>query len=542
MLFTIIKENVSHYFEKEHEGLSVKHIGGVGVQEYLLQMKSITKEFPGVKALSDVNFDVKRGEIHALVGENGAGKSTLIKILCGVYPYGTYEGQIIFDGEEKKFSSISDVENSGIGCIHQELNLVPELSVSENIFLNSKPNKFGIVDFNEMYKRTKELLVNIGLDVNSRNGVNPNEKLKNLGIGQKQLVEIAKALSRDIKLLILDEPTSALTETEVDILLGILDGLRKKGVTCIYISHRLDEVMKIADTITVLRDGLTIETREKTNIDKETMIKLMVGRELKNMFPRVTHTRGDLTFEIKNYSVRHPDIPGKMLIDNVNLKAYKGEILGISGLMGAGRTELFTSVFGALGEPTEGEVWIEGKKVNIKNPVEALNNGLFLLTEDRKKLGLNLIMCVKGNTTLASLKKVSRFGVLDNNKAVFETCKYVDDIKIKTPNVDVLVNTLSGGNQQKVVIAKALMTEPKVIVLDEPTRGIDVGAKYEIYKLMNDLVDKGVTIIMISSEMEEILGMSDRVLIMSCGKVKGEFDISEATQEKLIQASTGSGD
>lgn len=510
------------------------------MHEYLLQMKNISKEFPGVKALDNVNFNVKRGEVHALVGENGAGKSTLIKILCGVYPYGSYEGQIILEGEEKRFSSIRDVERAGIACIHQELNLVPELSVSENIFLNEKPNKYGIVNFNEMYWRTKELLTNIGLDADSHNGVNPNEKLKNLGIGQKQLVEIAKALSKDTKLLILDEPTSALTEAEVDILLNILDGLRKKGVTCIYISHRLDEVMRIADTITVLRDGQTIETRERAKMDKETMIGLMVGRELKNMFPRVPHKRGELSFEIRNYSVKHPDIPGKMLLDNINLKAYKGEILGISGLMGAGRTELFTSIFGAFGEPATGEVFIEGKKVEINNPIDALKNGLFLLTEDRKKLGLNLLMSVKENTTLASLKKVSRFGILDNNKEVYETNKYVDKIKIKTPGVEVPVSTLSGGNQQKVVISKALMTDPKIIVLDEPTRGIDVGAKYEIYKLMNQLIEEGVTIIMISSEMEEILGMSDRILIMSNGRISGEFDISEATQEKLMKASTGS--
>lgn len=510
------------------------------MEEYLLQMKNISKEFPGVKALNHVNFNVKRGEIHALVGENGAGKSTLIKIICGVYPHGTYEGQIVFEGEEKTFHSIKDVEDTGIACIHQELNLVPELSICENIFLKEKPSKYGIINFNEMYQKTKALLLEIGLDGDSCNSVNPNEKIKNLGIGQQQLVEIAKALSKDIKLLLLDEPTAALTETEVDILLDILDGLRKKGVTCIYISHRLDEVMRIADTITVLRDGETIETREKTNMDKETMINLMVGRELKNMFPRVPHKRGELAFEIKNYSVQHPHISGKMLINGVNLKAYKGEILGISGLMGAGRTELFVSIIGAFSQPAEGEVFIEGEKVLINNPLDALNHGLFLVSEDRKKMGLNLIMSVKENITLASLKKVSRFGVLDNNKQVLETKKYIEDIKIKASGTEVLVNTLSGGNQQKVVIGKALMTEPKIMILDEPTRGIDVGAKFEIYKLMNQLVDQGVTIIMISSEMEEILGMSDRILVMSDGRISGEFDISEATQEKLMLASTGS--
>ena len=509
------------------------------MQEYLLQMKDIVKEFPGVKAINNVNFSVKKGELHALVGENGAGKSTLIKILCGVYPYGTYEGQIIFNGEEKKFTTIKNVEDAGIACIHQELNLAPDLSICENIFLNKKPNKFGIINFDEMYNRTMKLLKEIGLEVESGNCVNPNDKIRNLGIGHRQLVEIAKALSVDAKLLILDEPTAALSEAEAEILLNILDGLRKKGVTCIYISHKLDEVMRMADTITILRDGKTIETRAKKDMNKETMITLMVGRELKNMFPGVPHKRGTLSFEIRNYNVSHPDISGKMLISDVNIKAYKGEILGITGLVGAGRTELFTSVFGAFSEPAKGEVYIEGKKVNIKSPVDALNNGLILLSEDRKKFGLNLIMSIVENVTLSAFRKVSSFGVINRDKAVFETGKYVDDLKIKTPSVEVLANTLSGGNQQKVVIAKSLMIVPKVMVLDEPTRGIDVGAKYEIYKIMNKLVDQGVTIIMISSEMEEILGMSDRIIVMSNGMVTGEFDIDEVTQEKLMYASAG---
>lgn len=508
------------------------------MQEFILQMKDITKVFPGVKALDNVNFNVKKNQIHALVGENGAGKSTLINIICGVFHYGSYQGQIIFDGEEKYFNCIKDVEDVGIACIHQELNLAPELSISENIFLNNKPSKWGIIDFDEMHTRTKELLRNIGLDVDSAAAINPNDKIKNLGIGQRQLVEIAKVLSKDIKLLILDEPTAALSESEVDILLEILDGLRKKGVTCIYISHRLDEVMKIADTITVLRDGQTIETREKINLDKETMIKLMVGRELKNMFPREPHKRGDISLELKNYSVRHPDIPGMMLIKDVNFKVYKGEILGISGLVGAGRTELFTSVFGAFSEPAEGEIYIEGKKVDIKCPMDALSKGLTLLSEDRKKFGLNLLMSIKENIVLPSSKKVSKFGIISNDESVSQSKQYIEDVKIKAANVDVLVSTLSGGNQQKVVISKALMMKPKIIVLDEPTRGIDVGAKSEIYKIMNKLVDQGVTIIIISSEMEEILGISDRIITMSNGMVTGEFNISEATQEKLMYAST----
>lgn len=509
------------------------------MQEYLLQMKNITKNFPGVRALDDVNLNVKTGQIHALVGENGAGKTTLIKVLCGVYSYGTYEGQIIFNGEEKKFHNIEDVENTGIACIHQELNLVPELSVCENIFLNDKPNKYGFINFNEMYKRTIDLLTRIGLDTKSEHSMNPKEKIKNLGIGQKQLVEIAKALSTDVKLLILDEPTSALTEAEVDIVLNILDGLRKKGITCIYISHRLNEVMRIADVVTILRDGKTIDTRTIHDIDKATMIKLMVGRELKNMFPRAPHERKELAFEIRNYSVDHPDIAGKKLVNNVNLKAYKGEILGISGLMGAGRTELFTSVFGAFRKDAQGEVYIDGKLVKINNPIDALKNGLILLTEDRKKLGLNLMMSVKENITLASLKKISRLGILDNNKEIHHTNFYVDFLKVKTPSVHVKVNNLSGGNQQKVVIAKALMVAPKIMILDEPTRGIDVGAKIEIYKIMNQLVEQGVIIIMISSEMEEIIGMSDRIIVMNNGTITGKFDIDQATQEKIMHASTG---
>lgn len=509
------------------------------MSEILLEMKGITKKFPGVIALNNVNFSVKQGEIHALVGENGAGKSTLIKILCGVYPFGTYEGQIILDGAEKKFHSIKDVEDAGIACIHQELNLVPDLSVSENIFLNNKPSKYGIINFNEMFYKTKELLARIGLDENSQHGVHPTEIIRNLGIGQKQLVEIAKALSGDVRLLILDEPTSALTEAEVDLLLEILDGLRQKGVTCIYISHRLDEIMRIADTITVLRDGQTIDTKPKEQMSKDDMIRLMVGRELTNMFPREQHSRKELAFEIRNFSVNHPDIPGKKLIEDVNLKAYKGEILGVSGLMGAGRSELFTSVYGAFRAPSEGEVYIEGEKVHISNPNDALKHGVFLVTEDRKKYGLNLIMSVLENSTMASLDQVSKMGILDEGKEIGETTKYIDFLKIKTPTVAEKVNNLSGGNQQKVVLAKALMAQPRVIILDEPTRGIDVGAKYEIYKIMNELVNNGVVVIMISSEMEEILGMSDRVVVMSNGAITGDFEINECNQEILMQASTG---
>ncbi len=505
--------------------------------DYILEMKGITKTFPGVRALSDVDFKVKRGHVHALVGENGAGKSTLIKIISGVYPHGSYEGQMLCDGKEMRFQSIRDVEKEGIACIHQELNVVPELSVAENIFLNEKPTRFGLIDFDRMHADTAALLRQIGLNTEGCVRILPTEKVRNLGIGQKQMVEIAKALAKEVRLLILDEPTAALTEAEVDVLLDIICKLRSEGVTCIYISHRLDEVMRIADDITVLRDGQTIDTRCRAEMDKEGMIRLMVGRELKNMFPRVSHRQGELVLEVKNYRVKHPDIAEKNLIDDVSFQAYRGEILGICGLMGAGRTELFTALFGAYREKGEGEVLIDGEPICMDCPMEALKQGFFLISEDRKKLGLNLMMSIKENTTLASLRKVSWHGILNDDKESAFANRYMESLQIAAPDINTAVRNLSGGNQQKVVLAKALVCEPRIIVLDEPTRGIDVGAKYEIYKLMNDLVDQGVVVIMISSEMEEILGMSDRIITMANGKITGEFAISEATQEALLQAS-----
>ncbi len=503
------------------------------MSDYILQLQDITKEFPGVKALSDVTFSVERAHVHALVGENGAGKSTLIKVICGVYPYGTYKGTVRFEDKECRFKTIRDVEKAGIVCIHQEMNLVPDMSVAENVFINNQPSRFGVIDFSEQHDRCKKLLEEVGLDVN------PEEMVRNLGVGQQQMVEIAKALARDVKLLLLDEPTAALTEAEVDILLDLVDKLRKKGVTCIYISHRLDEIMRLCDDITILRDGQTIETRKKENMTKDDMISLMVGREMNNLFPRVPHTRGEVGFEIRNFTVPHPDIPDRDLVKDVSLKAYKGEILGIVGLMGAGRTELFTAVYGAYRTKGKGDIFIDGEKVDIKSPLDALKAGYFIVSEDRKQLGLNLMMSIKENTTLSSLDKVSKFGILSEDAEVAYTNKYVEEIHTKTPSIEVPVSTLSGGNQQKVVLAKALMSDPKVMILDEPTRGIDVGAKYEIYKIMNELVEKGVVIIMISSEMEEVLGMSDRILAVAGGQITGEFDIEEATQEVLMRAAVG---
>lgn len=505
------------------------------MEDYILQLKGIGKTFPGVRALDNVTFNVKRGHVHALVGENGAGKSTLIKIICGLYPHGTYDGDMIYNGEVAKFRGITEVEKAGIACIHQELNLCRDLSVMENIYLNEKPTKFlGIIDYDKMNVNANAALKRIGL--NDEN-ITTETIVKNLGIGQQQMVEIAKALAKHAKLLILDEPTAPLTEAEVDVLLDIVDKLRSEGVTCIYISHRLEEVMRIADDITVIRDGTHIDTRPRSQMEKQDMINLMVGRELTQLFPREPHTRGEVGFEVNNYTVPHPDIPGRDLIKGVSFKAYKGEILGFSGLMGAGRTEMFTAMFGAYRTKGSGEIKMEGKPVTFKNPTDSLKKGFFIISEDRKQYGLNLMMSIKQNVTLASLEKVSTMGVLNDNKELIYSDKYIKSIRIKTPNAEVPVNTLSGGNQQKVVLAKAMMCEPKVVVFDEPTRGIDVGAKTEIYKLMNQMVDEGKIVIMISSEMEEILGMSDRIYTVAGGRITGEFDYREATQELLMAAS-----
>ncbi|MDO4546557.1 MAG: sugar ABC transporter ATP-binding protein [Clostridia bacterium] len=512
------------------------------MDDYILKMSNITKQFPGVLALSNVSFNVKRGHIHALVGENGAGKSTLIKIISGVYPHGSYTGEIFFDGKIRKFNSIKEVETAGISCIHQELNLVPELSISENVYLSNKPTRFGIVNFEKMYADTEKMMRMVGLDPDPKTGFSPDTPIKNLGIAQKQLVEIAKALTLECKLLLLDEPTAALTEDEVDVLLELMRQFKKRGITCIYISHKLDEVLRIADDITVLRDGQTIDTRLREDMDRNTMVKLMVGRELTNVYPRVEHQRGNIGLEIRNYSVPHPDIPDRWLVRNANITAYRGEILGISGLVGAGRTELFSAVFGAFREKGQGEVYLDGEKVEISSPRDAISKGYFLLSEDRKRYGLNLIMSVLENTTMAALDRVSTAGVLNANLEEKFTNQYVREINVKTPNNTVQVQTLSGGNQQKVVIAKALMCQPKVIVLDEPTRGIDVGAKFEIYNIMNELASRGTTIVMISSDMEEILGMSDRIVTMSKGLVTGVFDHREATQESIMHASVGRAD
>jgi ABC-type sugar transport system ATPase subunit len=502
--------------------------------DVLLEMRNITKEFPGVKALEDVTFQVRKGEIHALVGENGAGKSTLMKILSGFYPFGTYSGDIVIEGQVQRFSRIRDSEEAGIAIIYQELALVKQMTIAENIHLGAERRRgWGVIDWNETYQRTGQALKDVGLRLS------PATRVLDLGVGSQQLVEIAKALSKQARLLILDEPTAALTEAEADNLLHILAALRERGVACVYISHRLREVTRIADRITVLRDGKTICTDDKANMGEERMVRTMVGRDLTNMFPRRARQVGKTVLEVRHWTVRDP-VTDELKCKDISLEVKQGEILGIAGLMGAGRTELVMSLFGVWGRRQAGEVWLEGKRIEIGSAQDAIRFGLSLVSEDRKRYGLVLGMDVKENSTLASLERISRGGVIDKNEEIKCSAQFVKELRTKTPSLEQKVGNLSGGNQQKVVIAKWLLTRPKVLFLDEPTRGIDVGAKVEIYNIMNDLVDQGVGVVMISSELPEVLGMSDRILVIHEGRLTGAFSREEATEEKVMTSATGS--
>jgi len=501
----------------------------------ILEMKNITKEFPGVKALNNVSFRVAEGEIHCLVGENGAGKSTLMKVLSGVYRFGEYSGDILFGGEVQKFSSISDSEKAGIAIIYQELALVPEMTVYENIFLGNEIRKGFIVDWNETIKRAGEMLRKVRLNVN------PATKVKDLGVGKQQLVEIAKALSKDVKLLILDEPTSALNENDSENLLNLLRELKGHGVTCVLISHKLKEVIEIADSVTVLRDGQTIRTLDarKGEVTEAVLIKNMVGRELGNIYPKREHKRSDeIILQVNNWSAYAPAV-GRNILKNINFNVKKGEIIGFAGLMGSGRTELALSMFGNPdGYQITGDMYVKGVKQQFHHPKDAINSGIAYVTEDRKGDGLILIQDVKQNITLANLREISNRNVVNNNAEVKVANQYKSSLNIKTPTVEQKVVNLSGGNQQKVSVAKWLFVKPDVLILDEPTRGIDVGAKFEIYTIMTKLVEQGMSIIMISSELPEVLGMSDRIYIVSSGRLSGELPIEEATQEKIMQLAT----
>jgi putative multiple sugar transport system ATP-binding protein len=501
----------------------------------ILEMKNITKTFPGVKALNNVSFQVAAGEIHCLVGENGAGKSTLMKVLSGVYPHGQYTGEILFGGQVQRFAGIHDSEKAGIAIIYQELALVPEMTVYENIFLGNEIKRGLTVDWNETIKQATEALKKVRLDVN------PATKVKDLGVGKQQLVEIAKALSKEVRLLILDEPTAALNEDDSANLLNLIRGLKEHGVTCVLISHKLREVIAIADAVTVLRDGQTICTLEarKGEVSENALIKHMVGREINNIYPPRAHRPSDeVVLEVKNWNAYDPTL-GREILRNVNFSIKKGEIVGFAGLMGSGRTELALSLFGnPKGYRIHGELYVKGQRKHFGHPHEAIAEGLAYATEDRKAAGLILIQDVKQNITLANLREIARQGVVDSNAEIKVAEDYRASLNIKTPSIEQKVSNLSGGNQQKVSVAKWLFVKPNLLILDEPTRGIDVGAKYEIYTIMTRLVQQGMSIVMISSELPEVLGMSDRVYIVSGGRIAGELPIEQTTQESIMQLAT----
>ena len=498
----------------------------------LLEMQNITKLFPGVKALDNVNLQVEEGEIHALVGENGAGKSTLMNVLSGIYPYGSYEGKILYNGNECRFTNIKDSEALGIVIIHQELALSPYMSIGENMFLGNEQGSSFKIDWTETYGKSDEYLRTVGLKESSRT------LIKDIGVGKQQLVEIAKALAKHAKLLILDEPTSSLNETESKDLLDLLLKFKKEGLTSIIISHKLNEISYVADKITVIRDGSTIETLVKgvDDISESRIIKGMVGRELTDRFPKREKNIGEVNLEIRDWNVYHPLYTEKKVIDHVSINAKKGEILGISGLMGAGRTEFVMSVFGkSYGEKISGTIIKDGKEIRLNTVRDAIKNKIAYVTEDRKGNGLILSNSIKFNTSLANLEGVSSNGVINKDKEYSVAVEYKEKLKTKCPTVEQFVGNLSGGNQQKVLLAKWMFADPDVLILDEPTRGIDVGAKYEIYCIMNQLASEGKTVIMISSEMPELLGMCDRIYVMNEGRIVGEMDGEDATQESIME-------
>ncbi len=498
----------------------------------VLELRNIIKEFPGVRALDGVCFDVKPGEVHALCGENGAGKSTLMKIISGLYPYGTYQGDVVVEGVVRKFASIKESQAAGVAIVFQELSLVKELSVAENIFLGREPATFGVINWDEVYIRTGKLLTDLGFNIR------PDAKVGDLGIGQQQMVEIAKALALNARILILDEPTSALSDTEIEVFLTTVRRLRARGVGCVLITHKLNEVFAISDRVTVFRDGRSIVTYQTKDIDEHRVIKHMVGRELRELYPRMTRKLGGPVLEVDALTIPHPTLAGRELLHDVSFTVRKGEILGIAGLMGSGRTEILMSIFGALHGPRTGTIKLEGQTTHFSDPMEAIHAGLALVSEDRKRLGLVLDDSVSRNIALASLNRMSRFGVLDDSDETRIARDYIKSLKIKTPGAASQVKNLSGGNQQKVVLAKWMLTKPKVLFLDEPTRGIDVGARAEIYKIVNAMAADGVAIVMVSSELPEVLGLSDRVIVMCGGRITGEFSRDEATQERIMAAAT----
>jgi putative multiple sugar transport system ATP-binding protein len=504
----------------------------------ILEMRHITKAFPGVKALSDVNFSVEKGEIHALVGENGAGKSTLMNVLGGIYPHGSYEGQLVFEGAECSFKDIRDSERMGIVIIHQELALIPYLSIGENIFLRNERAKNYVIDWDGTYREAGRLLSLVGLDED------PHAAVKDISVGKQQLVEIAKALSKNVRLLILDEPTASLNEDDSENLLRLLLDLKGKGMTSILISHKINEIVEVADSITILRDGAAIETLSegKDEIGEDRIIKGMVGRELVDRFPKREPKIGEVVFEVRDWNVFSPYNPDRKVIDGVNLEVRRGEVVGLAGLMGAGRTELAMSIFGrSYGLRISGRAFKDGKEIELRGVRKTIDQGISYTTEDRKTAGLNLIGDIRENITIAGLGKISSGSVIDRHKEIVVAEEYRKKLRIRSPSILQKVGNLSGGNQQKVVLSKWIFTDPDVLILDEPTRGIDVGAKYEIYTIINQLVGEGKSVIFISSELPEILGMSDRIYVMNEGRIVGEFARGEASQEGIMKRILQSG-
>ncbi len=504
--------------------------------DVILHISHVTKQFPGVTALKDVTIPIQRGEIHGLCGENGAGKSTLMKILCGVYPFGSYEGNITYEGKPFVLGegAIHEALQKGIAIVYQEMTLVPKLTVGENIFLGKEPrNRVGGIDWDKLYADTAAVLKKYKLPIS------PFDVVEHLGVGQMQMTEIAKALAENARVLILDEPTSALSEAEVHQLVEILRGLKADGVTCIYISHKLEEFFRITDTVSVLRDGRLVTTQPTKELSVPRLVSLMVGREMKERFPKGNRKPGELFLKVDDLHAVDPNNPSREVLKGVNLELRKGEILGIAGLMGSGRTELVTTLFGEYGVVTRGRVTLEGKPIRITSSKDAMAHGISLVPEDRKRMGLVLIQSILRNMSLPNLDRFSGFGRIDQDAELAAVLKYWKSLSIKAPHVNVPVESLSGGNQQKVVISKWLMSEPRILILDDPTRGIDVGAKYEIYKLMNQLAESGFAIIMISSELEEVLGMSDRVMVMWEGRSNGTLEAAAANEERIMARATG---
>ncbi len=503
--------------------------------EIILDIRNVTKRFPGVTALNDVSIQIRRGEIHGLCGENGAGKSTLMKILSGVYPYGTYDGTVLYDGQELKLEnrSIRQAIEEGIAIVYQELTLVPNMTVGENIFLGKEPVERGSVNWNKLYADTRQILSKYQLDVQ------PQALVRHLGVGKMQMVEIAKALSENAKILILDEPTSALSEAETDKLMEILETLRSLGVTCIYITHKLEEFFRITDTVTVLRDGKTVTTQPTKDLTREKLVSYMVGREMTERFPKGNRKPGEVILQVEDLHAQDPNDSNHNVLNGVSFDLRRGEILGIAGLMGSGRTELVTTIFGEYGKVTQGKMTLEGRELSVGSARDAMHQGLSLVPEDRKGQGLVLIQSILKNISLANLDQFASFFRIDADAELRASMDQAKNLAIKAPNLQVACETLSGGNQQKVVIAKWLLSNPKILIMDDPTRGVDVGAKYEIYKLMNELAEQGVAIVMISSELEEVLGMSDRVMVMHEGQSNGTLNIADATQERIMHLATG---